>query len=37
VVDYNETEYAVIVRFKNGFRFGCVFTPPDLEAICRAY
>jgi hypothetical protein len=36
-VDYNETEYAVIVRYKNGFRFGCVFTPPAQDAICRAY
>ena len=36
-VAYGETEYAVIVRHKNGFRFGCVFTPPGLEAICRAY
>lgn len=37
VVDYNETEYAVIVRYANGFRFGCVFSPPRMEAICRAY
>jgi hypothetical protein len=34
---YGETEYAVIVRYKNGFRFGCVFTPPAWVAICRAY
>jgi hypothetical protein len=34
---YNETEYAVIVNYENGFRFGCVFTPPLLHAICRAY
>jgi hypothetical protein len=36
-VDYNETEYAVIVVYQNGFRFGCVFTPPTQAAICRAY
>jgi hypothetical protein len=36
-VAYNETEYAVIVTYENGFRFGCVFTPPGLVAICRAY
>jgi hypothetical protein len=36
-VDYNETEYAVIVIFENGFRFGCVFTPPAQSATCRAY
>jgi hypothetical protein len=37
IAAYNETEYAVIVRYENGFRFGCVFTPPLLQAICRAY
>jgi hypothetical protein len=37
VVAYNETEYAVIVKYANGYRFGCVFTPPTQNAICRAY
>lgn len=37
VAAYNETEYAVIVRYENGFRFGCVFTPPLFQAICRAF
>lgn len=31
------TDYVVIVNYENGVRFGCVFTPPTQNAICRAY
>lgn len=34
---YFEEEYAVIVRFENGFRFGCAFTPPYDVPYCRNY
>lgn len=33
-VDYGEEEPFVIVRFENGFRFGCVFTPPYVVPAC---
>jgi hypothetical protein len=33
-VDYGEEEPFVIVNFKNGFRFGCVFTPPYVVPAC---
>ena len=36
-IAYNKTEYAVLVKFENGFRFGCVFSPPNLDAYCRIY
>jgi hypothetical protein len=35
--DYNETEYAVLVRFENGYRFACVYVKPGVSPICRAY
>jgi hypothetical protein len=34
---YEETEYAVLVRFENGFRFACVYGKPGVPPICRAY
>ncbi len=34
---YFEEEYAVIVRFENGFRFGCAFTPPYHIPYCKSY
>lgn len=34
VVQYGETEPFIIVKFKNGFRFGCVFSPPYLVPAC---
>ena len=32
-----EQEYGVIVRFENGFRFGCAFTPTFPEPSCGLY
>lgn len=32
-----EQEYAVFVRFENGFRFGCAFTPTFPEPSCGRY
>jgi len=37
IAGYNETEYAVLVRFENGFRFACVYVKPGASPICRAY
>ncbi len=37
IAAYNETEYAVLVRFENGYRFACVFSPPDPRAYCGNY
>ena len=34
---YGEQEYAVIVRFENGYRFGCVFTPSYKNPACGNY
>ena len=34
---YEETEYAVLVKFENGFRFACVYGRPGTPPICRAY
>ena len=34
---YEESEYAVLVRFENGFRFACVYGNPGAPPICRAY
>ena len=34
---YGETEYAVLVRFDNGFRFACVYGEPGTPPVCRAY
>ncbi len=33
---FNEEVYGVFVRFENGYRFGCVFTP-GARAECRTY
>lgn len=32
-----EQEYAVLVRFENGYRFGCVFTPNYPQPVCGIY
>lgn len=33
-VDYGELEPFLIIRFENGFRFGCVFSPPYIVPAC---
>ena len=33
-VDYGELEPFLIMRFENGFRFGCVFSPPYVVPAC---
>lgn len=33
-VEYGELEPFLIVRFENGFRFGCVFSPPYVVPAC---
>ena len=37
VVDYGELEPFIIIRFDNGFRFGCVFSPPYVVPACIDY
>ena len=34
---YLESEYAVLVRFANGYRFACVFGKPGTAPTCRFY
>ena len=34
IVQYGEEESFIIVKFKNGFRFGCVFSPPYIAPAC---
>ncbi len=34
IVEYGEEEPFIIVRFDNGFRFGCVFSPPYVVPSC---
>jgi hypothetical protein len=34
IVQYGEIEPFIIVRFENGFRFGCVFSPPYIVPAC---
>lgn len=34
MVAYGEPEPFIIVRFENGFRFGCVFSPPYIQPAC---
>ena len=34
IVKYGEPEPFIIVRFENGFRFGCVFSPPYNNPAC---
>jgi hypothetical protein len=36
-VEYGEEEPFIIVQFKNGFRFGCVFSPPYITPACIDY
>ena len=37
VVDYGALEPFIIIRFENGFRFGCVFSPPYVVPACIDY
>jgi hypothetical protein len=34
LVEYGEEEPFLIIRFENGFRFGCVFSPPYVVPAC---
>lgn len=34
---YGVDEYAVTVRFENGFRFVCIYTPPNTNPVCGEY
>jgi len=34
VVEYGASEPFLIIRFENGFRFGCVFSPPYVVPAC---
>lgn len=34
IVEYDEIEPFIIVSFENGFRFGCVFSPPYVVPAC---
>lgn len=34
VAAYGVTESLIIVRFENGYMFGCVFTPPSSVPVC---
>ena len=34
VVEFGEIEPFIIIRFENGFRFGCVFSPPYVVPAC---
>jgi hypothetical protein len=36
-VKYGEEEPFIIVQFENGFRFGCVFSPPYIMPACIDY
>ena len=36
-VGYGVPEPFIIVRFENGFRFGCVFSPPYIEPACADF
>ena len=37
VVEYGEPEPFIIIRFENGFRFGCVFSPPYVQPACSDF
>ena len=37
VVDYGTLEPLIIVRFSNGFTFGCVFSPPKEMPVCATF
>jgi len=34
MVEYGEEEPFIIIKFENGFRFGCVFSPPYVQPNC---
>jgi len=34
IVEYGELEPFIIIQFENGFRFGCVFSPPYVVPAC---
>jgi hypothetical protein len=34
---YTDVQYAVLARFEDGFRFGCVFYSSALQAVCSTY
>jgi hypothetical protein len=34
IVEYGELEPFIIIKFENGFRFGCVFSPPYIQPAC---
>ncbi len=34
IVEYGESEPFIIINFENGFRFGCVFSPPYVVPAC---
>lgn len=34
IVEFGEVEPFLIVKFENGFRFGCVFSPPYIVPAC---
>ena len=37
IVNYGEPEPFIIVRYENGYRFGCVFSPPYVVPACIDY
>jgi len=37
VVEYGELEPFIIIKFENGFRFGCVFSPPYVNPACSDF
>lgn len=37
VVEYGSPEPFIIVRFENGFRLGCVFSPPYVNPACTDF
>jgi len=34
IVEYGELEPFIIIKFENGFVFGCVFSPPYIQPAC---
>jgi hypothetical protein len=36
-VEYGELEPFIIIKFENGFRFGCVFSPPYVNPACSDF
>jgi hypothetical protein len=37
IAGFGVREYAVLVRFENGYHFGCAFTPPHTDPACQTY